>query len=75
MIGQAAMLMAIGVLLLILFGACKGGPSITSVDRAAAESIQPPVPVLHDLASVDQFKAAFNEDEGLPRLILLLSPT
>ncbi len=73
MIGRAATLMAIGVLLLVFFGACKAGPSIAAVDRAAAESIQQPV--LHDLAGVDQFKAAFNEDEGLPRIILLLSPT
>ena len=75
MIGRIVTLLAIGMLSLILLGACEGGPSITSVDRAAAESIQHPVPVLYDLTGVDQFKAAFNEDEGLPRIILLLSPT
>ena len=69
------MLAAIGVLSLTLLGACKGGPSIAVIDRGAAESIEQPVPVLHDLTGVDQFKAAFNEDEGIPRIILLLSPT
>ena len=30
---------------------------------------------LVDLTSVQQLRAAFNEDRGTPRLILLLSPT
>jgi hypothetical protein len=28
-----------------------------------------------DLHSIDQLKAAFNEDAGTPRLVLLFSPT
>ena len=32
-------------------------------------------PVLEDLASLDEFKARFNRDEGTPRVVLLLSPT
>jgi hypothetical protein len=28
-----------------------------------------------DLGSIDQLQAKFNQDEGMPRLILLLSPT
>ncbi len=75
MIGRVAILVAIGALSLILFGACNGKPSIPSVELAAADSIEQSRPVLHDLAGVDQLKAAFNEDEGLPRLVLLLSPT
>jgi hypothetical protein len=27
------------------------------------------------LASIEQFRAAFNSDRGQPRLLLLLSPT
>ena len=30
---------------------------------------------LHDLKNVDELKAAFNEDSGKPRLLVLLSPT
>ena len=30
---------------------------------------------LHDLRSVDQLKDRFNDDTGVPRLVLLLSPT
>ncbi len=75
MINRVAIFLAIGALSLILFGACNGKPSIPSVELAAADSIEQPLPVLHDLTGVDQLKAAFNEDEGLPRLVLLLSPT
>ena len=75
MIVQVATFVTIGVLSLVLFGACQGGPSISAVDSAAAESADQAVPVLHNLTGVDRFKAAFNEDEGLPRIILLLSPT
>jgi hypothetical protein len=32
-------------------------------------------PVLEDLKSLEEFKARFNEDEGKPRIVLLLSPT
>jgi hypothetical protein len=32
-------------------------------------------PVLEDLKSLDDFKARFNDDEGKPRIVLLLSPT
>ena len=31
--------------------------------------------VLHDLKNVEELKSAFNEDNGNPRLLLLLSPT
>lgn len=30
---------------------------------------------LRDLTGVDQLRAAFNRDQGSPRLLLLLSPT
>ena len=75
MIGRVAMLVASGVLSLILFGACGGEASISAAEQPTDESIEQPVPVLHDLAGVNQFKAAFNKDDGMPRLVLLLSPT
>ena len=65
----------VGVTSLILLGACGEKSRLQIGERPAAEPIEQPVPVLQDLTGVDQFKAAFNEDGGLPRLILLLSPT
>lgn len=34
-----------------------------------------PAPTLHNLTKVSQLQAAFNQDRGHPRLIVLLSPT
>ena len=75
MIDRMAKLVAIGAISLILFGACGGEPNILAAGQPTAEAIEQPGPVLHELTGVDQFKVAFNEDEGVPRLILLLSPT
>ncbi len=75
MIGRVTMLVASGALLLILFGACAGESSISAAAQPTAEPTEQPGPVLHELTGVAQFKAAFNEDEGVPRLVLLLSPT
>lgn len=30
---------------------------------------------LHELNSLEQFREAFNRDQGVPRIVLLLSPT
>ena len=38
--------------------------------KTAPASVQ-----LTDLHSVDQFQALFNADTGMPRLVLILSPT
>ena len=67
-------LSALGLLCLIVFAACTGSSeSPTAVgSTAATEALRP---VLHDFNAVDQLKAEFNEDIGLPRLILILSPT
>ena len=32
-------------------------------------------PELHQIGSVNDLKTAFNRDQGVPRLVLLLSPT
>ena len=33
------------------------------------------IPTIEDLAGVDQLKARFNRDAGMPRTVLLVSPT
>ena len=35
----------------------------------------PPGVILHDLENVRQLATAFNEAKGIPRLVLVLSPT
>jgi hypothetical protein len=46
-------------------------PSSTSGTQVAAT----PAPVLTDLHGPNELKAQFNKDSGVPRLILLVSPT
>lgn len=45
-----------------------------AVSRVGETASGPDAP-LTDLTRVDQLQAAFNQDAGRPRLILLLSPT
>lgn len=56
----------VGVALLacLLFASCASERPATG-----------PAPALHNLTEVSQLKAAFNQDRGHPRLIVLLSPT
>lgn len=42
---------------------------------SACRQITPPAAELHDLHSLDAVKAAVNRDTGVPRIVLLLSPT
>lgn len=53
--------------------ACSGGSS----DDAGTTATQAPAQsdVLTDLTSVEQLRTRFNADRGVPRLLLLLSPT
>jgi hypothetical protein len=51
--------------------------------RAAAEGAKASAPVarpgtrpaLHDLRSVEELRQLFDRDKGIPRVVLLLSPT
>ncbi len=60
--------LVIGVMLLL-------GAACTSASPSPPQEPPGPVPVLNELGGVDQFKARFNDDGGVPRIILLLSPT
>jgi hypothetical protein len=66
------------VLLFILaFAACGAPPATTSAPppNAVTQVTATPAPVLTDLHGPDDLKAQFNKDSGVPRLILLVSPT
>ena len=57
------------IVILLLVAACNSASS-----NPPQESLGT-VPVLNELGGVDQFKARFNEDGGVPRVLLLMSPT
>ena len=61
-------MLVIGVMLLL-------GAACTSASPSPPHEPLGPVPVLNELGGVEQLKARFNEDEGVPRVILLMSPT
>jgi hypothetical protein len=68
----------VAVALAAILAGCGGGGDGTERQASptgAAKSSTPAGRSLTDLASVDQFAALFNEKEGVPRLVLLLSPT
>lgn len=70
-VGRAAI---VAVALVAILAGCGGGgerqasPTAGTSSKAAEQS-------LTDLASVDQFAALFNKKQGVPRLVVLLSPT
>jgi len=66
------------LLFLLVFAGCDAPPATRSVPPTSASGIQvtaTPAPVLTDLHGPDELKAQFNKDSGLPRIILLASPT
>jgi hypothetical protein len=63
---------------LVLAGCGAPPPPTTSALPTSASATQitaTPAPVLTDLHGPDELKAQFNKDSGVPRLILLVSPT
>jgi hypothetical protein len=60
------------MLLAPLFVACGRAPA-TSTNTYSATTVS--APVLTDISSPEALKARFNQDAGVPRLILLVSPT
>lgn len=58
----------------LVFVAC-GAPATTNAPATGTQVAGTPQPVLTDLHGPDKLKAQFNRDAGVPRLILLVSPT
>jgi hypothetical protein len=58
---------------------CGSTPPAAITASTASVALQSPtslpVPVLTDINSPEDIKSRFNQDTGVPRLILLVSPT
>ena len=70
-----ACLMLLVVLLLVSCGTPPATTSAPSARAALPQATATPTPSLTDLHSPDDLKVRFNQDAGVPRIILLVSPT
>jgi|GEM_PF-2479495 len=67
------------LLFMLVFAACGAPPptttSIPPTSVSGSQITATPAPVLTDLHGPDELKVQFNKDSGVPRIILLVSPT
>jgi hypothetical protein len=67
------------LILTLVFVACGAPPPATTsappASAALPQATAVPAPVLTDIHGPDDLKARFNQDAGVPRIILLVSPT
>jgi hypothetical protein len=64
----------LALLITLVFAAC-GAPAQPTTSASGTHVAATSAPVLTDLNGPDDLKAQFNKDSGVPRLILLVSPT
>lgn len=69
------LLISAALLALLLTGCGGGGGGDEAASRPGATGSGSAMGSLRDVASVEEFAALFNEEDGVPRLVLLLSPT
>ena len=73
---RAACLTLLFALVVASCGApAPAGTGSPPMSTTAAPGAATPMPVLTDLHGPDDLKAQFNQDVGVPRIILLVSPT
>lgn len=72
---RLASLALLFMLVLTVCGAPPPTTSIPSMRAAGAQVTATPAPILTDWHGPDELKAQFNKDSGMPRVILLVSPT
>jgi ABC-type glycerol-3-phosphate transport system substrate-binding protein len=67
------------LILTLVFVACGAPPPATTsappASAATSQATAVPAPVLTDIHGPDDLRARFNQDAGVPRIILLVSPT
>ncbi len=72
-------LASLALLFTLVFAGCGAPPPATtsapSMNAPGAQVTATLAPVLTDLHGPDELKAQFNKDSGMPRVILLVSPT
>jgi hypothetical protein len=62
------------LLFLLIFVPC-GAPTSKTTSAPGTQVTAAPASVLTNLHGSEELKAQFNKDSGVPRLILLVSPT
>lgn len=73
--GRRIVALLLGGAVLIAAIVLIGRPAFRSSPAAPNLATTQSSPVLTDIQSADDLKVRFNQDAGVPRLILLVSPT